>query len=96
MLDNLIHVLYNRNRISIDPESSDLFPFLVLYFFFVMAVFVIGIHNILSPPKQKSLIPFGYFPANREGWKFYFEIWKRMLFWFIGAALVGLLIGDPS
>jgi hypothetical protein len=87
----LLDILESRDFISRNADNREIFPFIAIYFFVTMLVFVIGIHNV-APKELKTKIPFVYFPTNREGLYFYFRGWGRMLMWFFGAVIGGLLL----
>ena len=81
-----LSILKTHGLVAHDADSPQLFPFMLLYFFVTVLVFVIGVRN-LAPPELKTKVPFLYFPTNRQGWQLMFEVWKRMLVWFLGAAI---------
>ncbi len=87
----LLGALHARGVIPYDPEGPELFPFVLTYFFISALVFVIDVRTF-APKELKTRIPGVYFPTNREGINFMFSVWGRMLLWFLGAALAGLVL----
>jgi hypothetical protein len=83
-----LSILKTHGLVAQDVDSPRLFPFILLYFFVTVVVFVIGVRN-LAPREMKTKVPFVYFPTNREAWQLTFEVWRRMALWFLGAATAG-------
>ena len=83
-----LSILKSQGLVAHDADSPQLFPFVLLYSFVTVLVFVIGVRN-LAPRELKTRVPFVYFPTNREGWQLMFDVWGRMLVWFFGAATAG-------
>ena len=87
----VLGALKSRGLIPYDADSSELFPFVAAYFFATVLVFVIDVRSI-APKELKTRFPLVYFPTNREGVRFLFTVWGRMLLWFLGAlTAAGLL-----
>lgn len=82
----LLGQLKLRGFIPYDADSPELFPFVLGYFLVTACVFVIGLNSFTSKA-LKTRIPMVYFPTNREGARFLFTVWGRMLIWFIGAVI---------
>jgi cellobiose-specific phosphotransferase system component IIC len=87
----LLGVLKARGTIPYDADSPQLLPFVILYFFVSVLVYVIDVRS-LAPKELKTQIPGIYFPTNREGISFMFSVWVRMLLWFLGAASAGIVM----
>src|SRR5437867_1050437 len=81
--------LESRGMVSSNADR-ELILFIFAYFFVTGLVFVIGVRN-LFPSALKTRIPLVYFPTNREGWTLLLSCWGRMVVWFCGAAVVGVV-----
>jgi hypothetical protein len=86
----LLGELKARGVIPYDADSPQLFPFVLVYFFVSVFVFVIDVRSI-APRELKTQFPGVYFPTNRQGVRFMLTVWGRMIVWFFGAATVGAL-----
>jgi|SRR5947207_1247211 len=84
----LLRILKSHGLSAYDADSAEVFPFLLVYFFVTVFVFVIGV-NSLAPKELKTRIPMVYFPTTMEGVRFLFTVWGRMLLWFLSAAVTG-------
>jgi len=87
-LAGLLGALKARGVIPYDADSQELFPFVLVYFFVSVLVYVIDVRS-LAPKELKTRFPGVYFPTNREGIKFMLSVWLRMIVWFLGAAITG-------
>ncbi|SRR5712691_402576 len=89
----LLGELKSRGVIPYDADSSEVFPFVLVYFFVTALVFVIDVRSI-APKELKTRFPGVYFPTDREGVRFLFTVWGRMLLWFVGGATTGVVLGS--
>jgi hypothetical protein len=83
--------LKSRGLIPYDADSPELFPFVIAYFFVTVVVLVIDVRSI-APKELRTRYPMVYFPTNREGVRFLFTVWGRMLLWFLGAVTAAGLL----
>lgn len=88
----LLIALKRRGFIPYDPDSPELFPFLLVYFFVTVLIFAIDVRSIV-PKELKTRIPGIYVPTDREGVRFLLAVWSRMALWFFGAATTGSALG---
>jgi hypothetical protein len=79
-------ILKSHGLSAYDADSPEVIPFIAVYFFVTMFVFVLGV-NSFAPKELKTRIPMVYFPTNMEGARFVFTVWGRMLVWFLSAAV---------
>ena len=89
----LLNGLKRRGVIPYDADSPELFPFVIVYFFVTVFVFVIDVRSI-TPKELKTKIPGVYFPTNKEGVHFILRVWGRMVFCFLGVTTGGVLLGS--
>jgi hypothetical membrane protein len=78
--------------IGIYVENNNL-PFILaaLVFFSTVIVFVVGFEIWREFIKGEHIgFPFG--PKDKKGWAIYGRAWLRMLIWFVGAAMVMLVL----
>ncbi len=68
----VLSVLKARGVIPYDADSPQVFPFVGVYFFVSVLVFVIDVRSI-APKELKTKFPGVYFPTNREGVGFMFH-----------------------
>src|SRR5687767_12891056 len=87
----VLNVLKARGVIPYDADSPQVFPFVLAYFFVSVLIFVIDLRSI-APKELKTKFPGVYFPTNREGVGFMFRVWGRMIVWFLGAAIAGMVL----
>jgi hypothetical protein len=91
VLVSLLGILKLRGASPYDADSPEVFPFILIYFFLTVLVFVIDV-RCFAPKELKTRIPMVYFPTNMEGVLFLFTVWGRMLVWFLGAVVGGGLL----
>jgi hypothetical protein len=87
----VLSVLKARGAIPYDADNPKIFPFVGAYFLVSVLVFVVDLRTI-APKELKTKCPGFYFPTNREGVSFMFRVWGRMIVWFLGAAVGGLVL----
>ena len=91
VLAGILGLLKSLGLTSLNADSPELFPFVLVYFFGTGLFLVIGAGNF-APKELKTKIPLVYFPTNREGINFMLRVWGRMLVWFLGAVTGGALL----
>lgn len=69
-----------RKLIGFTLDSPQMFPFVGMFFFGSVFIFVIG-PQIFSIER----IPYTGIPKNRAAWTLMSQTWGRMLIWFLGA-----------
>ena len=87
----LLSALKARGAIPYDADSPQLFPFVLVYFFVSVLVFVIDLRSV-APKELKTKFLGVYFPTSREGVGFMFRVWGRMIIWFLGAVTGGIVL----
>lgn len=71
-----------RGVVRFTLDSPQMFPYVLIFFFASVFIFVIG-------PQVFSIerIPYTGIPKDRAAWTLMFQTWGRMLIWFLGAVL---------
>ncbi len=71
-----------RSLIPFTLDSPKMFPYVAMFFFVSVLLFVIG-------PQVVSIerIPNTGIPKNRAAWTLMSQTWGRMVIWFLGAVL---------
>jgi hypothetical protein len=87
-LVSLLSILKSHGLSPFDADSPQVVPFIFVYFFVSMFIFVIGIKS-LAPKELRTSVPGVYFPTNKQGIRFLLTVWGRMLVWFLAAASTG-------
>ncbi len=78
-----------RGLTSFTMASPNAFPFAAAYFFVSSLLFVIGMPFVRGDAYER--IPFSSVPKTKEGWSKVVAVWIRMVFWFGGAVVGGII-----
>jgi hypothetical protein len=86
----LLDALKSRGVIPYDIGGPELFPFVLAYSLVTMLVFVFDVRNL--PPKNFGVGIFDFeAPKDNEGHRLRVEISTRMLHWFLGLVVGGVM-----
>ena len=81
-------IAHERALVSFTLDSPNVFPIVGIYFLVTGICFVIG-------PRVTTIkrVPWTGIPKDSEAWSQTFQVWGRMIFWFLGAmtGMVSLL-----
>lgn len=86
---SIMNLAKREGFISFNTDSSNVFPFFVLYFLLTGVLYVIGIEAIKAKQlhRESGVL---FLPTIKEARQVYYSVWLRMFIWFIGGG-VGML-----